>query len=307
MQDFAGIKKKVTYFFIAFIVIQLLSYLAPSLLNFLSNPSPLVYADKVFPGTNWDTLPPTDLGFEFNDLSTVANAAGGNGMIIKEGYLVYSWGNSSAQREIKSTTKSIGAIALMLAIQDGNLSLADTLASQNHPWFADITGPAASDSGQIEMWHLASHTSGFDRPGGSKKMLFSPATSWQYSDSGPNWLSEVIDQTYPADTIYSLLNNNIFAPIGIIGDQLSWRQPLYGRLSYEFGSGITTSVDSLARIGLLLANEGNWDGAQLINSTIVEQLTGRYPGMDPLALASENAENYGLLWWINEADNMPKE
>jgi hypothetical protein len=29
--------------------------------------------------------------------------------------------------------------------------------------------------------------------------------------------------------------------------------------------------------------------------------------MDPLALDSENAENYGLLWWINEADNMPKE
>ena len=186
MRILRGYQNKTIYFVIAYVVIQLLSHVAPSYLNSLSNLIPVVHAEKVFPGSNWDTLLPTDAGFESNDLSNVANAAGGNGLIVKDGYQVYAWGDPNTKIGIKSTTKSIGSIALMLAIQDANLTLTDTLASQNHPWYADITGPAASAKEQIEMWQLASHTSGFDRPGGSKEMLFTPATSWLYSDSGPN-------------------------------------------------------------------------------------------------------------------------
>ena len=51
-------------------------------------------------------------------------AAGpGNGMIVRHGQLVHFWGDiDDSAPEVKSVTKSMGGIALGLAIDDGKLS-----------------------------------------------------------------------------------------------------------------------------------------------------------------------------------------
>ena len=78
-------------------------------------------------------------------------------------------------RTALSTTKSFGAAALGLAIQDGKLRLEDK-AVQFHPAFGipPETNAQTGWLGEITIAHLASQTAGFDKPGGYVPLLFKP-------------------------------------------------------------------------------------------------------------------------------------
>ncbi len=94
----------------------------------------------VWPIPIWPTASPAAMGM--NDVlleqakayATQTYTAGGSGCIIRHGYVVKQWGSVTNKYDLKSTTKSIGGTALLLALGDGKLSL-DTPAQQLHPSF----------------------------------------------------------------------------------------------------------------------------------------------------------------------------
>ena len=129
-----------------------------------------------------------------------ALTGGGSGYITRHGKLVLAWGDARQRYDLKSTTKSFGATALGVALLDGKLKL-DDKASQHHPTFG--TPPAGNaESGwlpRVTIWHLATQTAGFAKPGGYEVLLFEPGTKWAYSDGGPNWLAECLTLAYRRD------------------------------------------------------------------------------------------------------------
>jgi hypothetical protein len=236
--------------------------------------------------------------------------------ITRGGKLVMSWGDPEKTYDLKSTTKSIGVTALGLAIADGRIALTD-LVTKHHPTFA-VPSDANSKTGwidQITIQHLATQTAGFEKPGGYTKLIFEPGTKWAYSDGGPNWLAECVTLTYGRD-VDALMFERVFTPLGITRKDLVWRsnsyrsQEISGIARREFGSGISASVDAMARIGLLYLNEGRWNGKQIIPAAFVEQ-AGRtvesvigIPEVDPENYGNAS-DHYGLLWW-NNADGTLK-
>ena len=92
---------------------------------------------------------------------------------------------------IEPATKSIGFTAMGLAILDGKLRLSGR-AADCHPQFG--VPPEQNQQSpwrvQIKLLHLATHTAGFEKPGGYTKLFYAPGTRWAYSDGGPNWLAE---------------------------------------------------------------------------------------------------------------------
>jgi CubicO group peptidase (beta-lactamase class C family) len=273
----------------------------------------------VFPTTEWMTASPADLKMTAAKLDEARNYSligGGSGFITRHGRVAYTWGDTAALYTVKSASKSIGGIALGLALDDGRLRLADS--AQMH--LSTIGVPPQSNVAtgwldQITILQLATHTAGFDKPGGYIPLQFEPGTTFRYSDGGANWLADVLTQVY-AEDLNSLLFSRVFSSIGITTDMLSWRDNasrsdrLNGVKRREISSGIDASVDAMARIGYLFLRRGTWDGQRVLSESFIDLV--RTPR--PETAAAKNADpeddptvlqNYGVLWWTNTSGEMP--
>jgi CubicO group peptidase (beta-lactamase class C family) len=266
-----------------------------------------------FPGEAWPERSPAAVGLNEDQLKQARDYAltgGGSGYITRHGALVLKWGDPTKRYDLKSTTKSIGITALGLAIGDGKLKLSDK-AADHHPDFG--TTPKENVETRwlddISLWHLATQTSGFEKPGGYGRLLFEPGTRWLYSDAGPNWIAECVTLAYRRD-VDELMFERVFGPLGISREDLVWRknayrpQTLEGIVRREFGSGIQANVDAMARIGYLYLREGKWRERQIIPAEFVRQAGTARPelsGLEELDRKNHGnaSEHYGLLWWNN--------
>jgi CubicO group peptidase (beta-lactamase class C family) len=266
---------------------------------------------SVGPGLARETATYQEVGMDQSKLEQARDYAlggGGSGRILRGGQLVLSWGNQATRYDLKSTTKSIGVTALGLAIQDGLVDLADRAV--DHYASIGIPGndrdPRRAD---IRIWHLATHTAGFDKPGGFEKLLFDPGTAWAYSDGGANWLADCLTAAYRQD-LNTLLFDRVFSELGIISADLTWRdnayrsEPIDGVKRREFGSGISANVDAMAKIGSLYLRGGRSGQTQILPESFVEavgkpwpQIVG-LPVLDPQQYPKAS-DHYGLLWWNN--------
>jgi CubicO group peptidase (beta-lactamase class C family) len=273
----------------------------------------------VFPTNEWATATPAEMNMQAAKLAEARNYSligGGSGFITRHGRVVYTWGSTAALYTVKSATKSIGGIALGLALDDGRLRLADS--AQMH--LSTIGVPPQSNAAtgwldQITILQLATHTAGFEKPGGFVPLQFAPGTTWLYSDGGANWLADVLTQVYGED-LDSVLFSRVFSTIGITNDMLLWRDnasrtdQLNGVKRREISSGIEANVDAMARIGYLFLRDGVWDGQRVLSQSFVDLVhTPR-----PESAAAKNAEpdhdptatkNYGVLWWTNTSGELP--
>ena len=261
----------------------------------------------------WETVTPQEMGLSLSQLEQARDYAligGGSGCVIHQGKLVFSWGDQATRYDLKSTTKSIGVTALGLAIQDGLVNLADM--ARDH--YDEIGIPPNEDMSQladIRIWHLATHTAGFDKPGGFEPLLFEPGAVWAYSDGGANWLADCLTVCYDRD-MKDLLFERVFSELRITSADLIWRENAYrprtidGVNRREFGSGISANVDAMAKIGYLYLCKGRWGRkqTQLLPESFVEAVGSPWPQIIGLPVSAPdqypNASNhYGLLWWNN--------
>lgn len=261
---------------------------------------------------SWQKASPPDAGLDENKLKQARDYAltgEGSGYIIREGKLVYSWGDPRQMHDLKSTSKSIGVTALGLALSDGKVELDDP-AIKYHPTFG--TPPESNrESGwlkRITLRQLANQTAGFEKPGGYTNLLFAPGTKWHYSDSGPNWLAECLTRVYARD-LNEVMFERVFTPLGIGKEDIRWRFNQYrpremnGIVRREFGAGFFANVDAMARIGYLYLRKGKWNGAQIIPADFVE--LARKPSKETIGLPEHNAthgnasDHYSMLWWNN--------
>ncbi len=283
------------------------------MLGALLLPDPEAVSAPRWPAAEWEIVDPTEANMDPGLLAQAREQAlkgGGAGCVIRGGRMVFSWGNLKQRYDLKSTTKSIGATALGLAIADGRIHLSDRAAAL-HPAFG-VPPAVNQDTGwltQVTVLHLATHTAGFAKSGGYTKLLFEPGTRWAYSDGGPNWLAEILTLLYERD-LSELMFERVFTPLGIAREDLTWRRHGYrpatldGVPSREFGSGIHANVDAMARIGLLYLRGGRWKDRQLIPAGFVQQV--RTPDKKVVGLPEEDpnrygnaSDHYGLLWWNN--------
>ncbi len=273
---------------------------------------------SVWPDPDWPEATPAEMDMSealVEQARAFDVARGGSGMILREGRVVASWGSRTALLPVKSTTKSIGVTLLGLALQDRLVELGDPAAEH----LAEIGIPPSDNAAtgwleNLTLGQLASHSAGFDDPGGFADLVFEPGSAWLYSDAGANWLGDVLTEAYGED-LDALLLERVFEPLGRGRSDFSWRAnvnrpaTLNGVTRRELASGISTNVESMSRIGYLYLHNGVWDGQRLIPKSFVEQVREPSAGLAALpALAPYDAlaspEQYGLLWWNNAAGTL---
>ena len=236
-----------------------------------------------------------------------------NGLIIKDGYIIASWGDTKRVDMTFSVTKSYLSAITGIAV-DKNLIRSEKDFVSNYVWDKTFDG----EKNSLITWeHLLNQSSDWfgnlfginhweDRPDTSKSIdewrsepQKQPGTHYKYNDVRVNVLAYSLLQVF-RESLPKVLKNTIMDPINAsdtwrwFGYENSWvnidgvkTQSVSG--GGHNGGGIFISSEDHGRFGLLFLNNGIWDGKRVISKEWIQK------SITP----SETNPEYGYMWWIN--------
>ncbi len=290
---------------------------------------PFKNAAAIYPGDEWQTRAPAEMGFDSEALHAILPKNGIGGAIIRSGYLVATWGNPDEAFQTASLGKSITTTVLGLAVDAGLIKLDDPVHQTwtgerelshsykylNHGHHKDVT------------WRqLGAMTAGFtnnDDPAVGEGDLTTNYAQmrpgqWLYSGGGMWRLTQLLTKVWGRD-LRDLLVERIFKPIGVPDDRWDWLtgqyvhdHPFYpprkgyagtygGYLDPPYninghavrgGPGwVVFSAKDAARFGYLFLRNGTWKDKQLISKEWVSLV--QTSGPDP------NFPHYSIGWRLS--------
>ena len=243
-----------------------------------------------------------------------------NGMLLRGGRIVATWGDTRRIDMTFSVAKSYLSILAGIAVMDGLITDLDEpvartvrdggfegthngaitwrhLLQQTSEWEGTLFGKAD----QIDRYRsLATEFQG--RPAarkGDARPLQAPGTYWEYNDVRVNRLSLALLRRF-GRALPEVFAERIMRPIGAPTD---WRWEGY-RTSFvevggrrvqsvsgggHWGGGVFIHAEDQARIGLLMLGRGVWNGQRLLPEAWIDLSVAPCP-IKP---------DYGLLWWLN--------
>ncbi|MFK8037234.1 MAG: serine hydrolase [Crocinitomicaceae bacterium] len=244
-------------------------------------------------GNTWDTLSFSELGWCDDQLpqlySFLDNSNTKAFIVLKDGKIVIEkYFDSFTQDSLwywASAGKTLTAFMVGKAQEEGYLSISDTTANYLGAGWTSLT---TQQEEKISIKHQLSMTSGLDDGvpdvhctlPSCLQYLADPGTRWSYHNAPYTLLQDVVE-TATGSNFNVYLNSKLKVPTGMDG--------LFVPINYQ--SVYFSKPRSMARFGLLMLNNGNWDGNQVM--TDVNYL-------NEMITPSQNLNNsYGYLWWLN--------
>ena len=236
-----------------------------------------------------------------------------NGLIIKDGYIIASWGDTKRVDMTFSVTKSYLSAVTGIAY-DNKLIKSEEDYVSNYVWDETFDG---YKNRKITWKHLLNQSSDWngslwginhweDRPDISKEIddwrsepQKEPGTFYKYNDVRVNVLAYSLLHVF-REPLPKVLKKYIMDPIGAssswrwYGYENSWIN-LDGVMTQSVsggghnGGGIFINSEDHARFGLLYLNKGVWDGKRVISEEWIKK------SITP----SKTNPEYGYMWWIN--------
>jgi hypothetical protein len=252
-----------------------------------------------YPGTAWETRTPEEVGLRSAALNALAGSIGGVGSIVKDGYMVFAWGDQTAKEDWASAAKPVMHTLLFFAVQEGRIaSLDDPIGD----WvLAGTGGTLLPEDESITFAQLMNMTSGYAR-------IDPPGAAWAYNDVASNLKGRLIGAIFGEPLDGPLLAR--LAPLQLEDGTL---------LTTRGGYGVSTTARDFARIGWFWMNHGNWRNQQLVSGTFFDdymrtQVPGEVPrsagpdidylNVGSLGGGTDESEYgpglFGASWWFND-------
>jgi CubicO group peptidase (beta-lactamase class C family) len=228
-----------------------------------------------------------------------------HGQVVAEGW----WAPHTPERTrlLYSLSKSFTSTALAFALQEGLVTLDDTLVSHFPEFQADITDPR---SRSVTLRHLASMASGHNREmmqeavtGDPREPVRGfllvppdeePGSIFAYSQPCTYALGSVI-QRVAGIPLTQYLRPRLFDPLGI--GEVGWLTWPPGR---EQGfSGLFARTEDIAKLGQLYLQSGRWGDRQLIPESYVKQATSRQVDTAGSQDNPDWRQGYGFQFWMS--------
>src|SRR6202034_4330345 len=227
-----------------------------------------------------------------------------HGRVVAEGW----WAPYSADRPqlLYSLSKSFTATAAAFAQAEGLLKLDDTVVSHFKEFAADVTDPR---SRSMRVRHIASMAAGHTREMLDEALTRDkeepvrgflmippdrdPGTVFAYSQPCTYTLASII-QRNAGMSLTRYLRPRLFDPLGI--GHVGWHTFPPGR---EQGfSGLHARTEDIAKLGLLYAQGGRWEGVQLIPAKWVAEATSEQIS-NPAEATPDWRQGYGFQFWMS--------
>jgi CubicO group peptidase (beta-lactamase class C family) len=231
-------------------------------------------------------------------------------MVVRRGHVVAEgwWAPHTPDRTrlLYSLSKSFTSTALGFALQEGLVTLDDTVVSHFPEFEADITDPR---SRSVTLRHLASMASGHDREMMHEAVTRDPqepvrgfllvppdkepGSIFAYSQPCTYALGSVI-QRAAGMPLTGYLRPRLFDPLGI--GEVGWLTWPPGR---EQGfSGLFARTEDVAKLGQLYLQRGRWGDLQLILAGYVDQATSRQIDTAAREGGPDWRQGYGFQFWM---------
>lgn len=203
-----------------------------------------------------------------------------------------------------SACKTLTALAVGLAIEDGKLSLSDDVASIFANKYTNLYPASVKD---ITVRNLLTMTSGKDVNASIRDNTSDWVQSWlslpsqapgkrfAYDTMSSFMLSAIVEQVTGRNML-DYLQERILSPMGI--DDAEWEQSPSGISTGGWGLRINT--ESMAMMGQLMLQHGRWNGKQLIGSKWIDMMTSdQLQAMGISSGVSYNRwdDGYGFQLW----------
>ncbi|MBN1124613.1 MAG: hypothetical protein JXA82_06370 [Sedimentisphaerales bacterium] len=275
---------------------------------------------SVYPGKEWATKNPLEVGIDGGKLEDLSEFARGRGCVVRHGYMVYTWGDIAARRDIASAAKPFYSHFLFKAWEDKKIPSLDQKVMEWEPRLRSLNSGLEFKDRDIAWRHLANQISCY---GVQEK----PGTAYDYND----WQMALF-----FDTLFLKLYGATFTTVDktvlhpILTDVLQCQDnPTFIGFGTEDRPGrMAISCRDFARFGLLYLRQGKWKDKQLLSSKTVKMaISNPLPNSIPRSASFEKGQeaemiagqrsigsrnipdnqtdhmgSYSWLWWINGVD-----
>ncbi|WEJ95355.1 hypothetical protein PSN45_002870 [Yamadazyma tenuis] len=227
--------------------------------------------------------------------------------VLKNGKLIleeYFWGMDRNSRHIiSSCTKSITAILLCIAVDqkqaDLEANLADVLESTSS-W---------GDSPPIKVKHLLSMTTGTStgfedalelllsedivKTSLNKRRIKEPGSTYQYDNNLPAVIGCYLEMV-TGMSVEDFAEKYLFGPLGISNYRWTYMRPLAptGKRSVLTAGGLYISMNELTKIGLMMIQNGKFDGTAILSPNMVNICTSQH--------TAKGDYPYGFYWHLHQ-------
>lgn len=260
---------------------------------------------EAWPVPVWNQHSPAEVGLHKEKLVAISNLVNGEGVVIRHGHLVYSWGHKTVSRDVGSAMKPVLSVLMLIALQEGLIDSIDERLIQYEPRLADLPG-----GDQITWRHLANQTSGYG-------LDETPGEAYAYNDYALALYHDVLMKQVYQQHADEVLRTRLAEPLGFQDDytfEAFGPDDRPGRLAL--------SVRDFARFGLMYLRRGRWNGEQVVDPSLIdESLTDVVPADTPLTSGEKESMLpdqrsigggrhikdigpgfYTFNWWVNNED-----
>lgn len=268
-----------------------------SLLLFILLTSLKINAQNIyFPpngSSTWDTLSPSTLGWCKENIDSLYNFLDTNNtkafIILKDGKIVlekyFGTHTVTTPWQWASAGKTITAFMVGIAQQETFLSIHDTTSKYlGSGW----TIAPSNKENLIKVRNQLCMTSGLDDNVPDHyctldtclQYLADAGTRWAYHN-GPYTLLDSVIESATGTTLNNYTTQKLKTPTGMTGSFFQ----------VGFNNVFFSTARSMARFGILMQNNGNWNGNQIMtDTTYFNQMINTSQSLNL---------SYGYLWWLN--------
>ena len=228
-------------------------------------------------------------------------------LVVQDGEIVFSHGAVDAASNLASARKSVLSLLYGIAIARGLIDPQSTLADLG---IDESQTPLTDQERTATVRHLLQSRSGIYLPADAEsddaaerrppRGADAPGEAFYYNNWGFNVLGAIFEQETGFD-IGEAFQMWIAEPTG-----MQDFHPTHIFFDEGGGAGncpayrIFLSARDLARLGVLVAQDGRWQGQQIVPAAWIEESATAWSRVGP-PFSAPPVDGYGLSWWLDPA------
>ena len=262
---------------------------------------------QTFPGKTWQiSKDPAEHGFSIQKLKEAEIFSKGintaTTIVVVDGVIAYEWGEVTKKYLTHSVRKSFVSTLYGKYIEQGridiNLTLGEIGIDDEPPLNEREKSASIRDCLKARscVYHDCIRREGSGARGPAD-LILPPGTHFLYNNWDFNVVGAILEN-YTDKSVFQVLEDDIAKPIGMehFTAEDGWK--MTGEASIHPGYPMKMTARDMARFGLLMLNNGNWNGEQVVPESWVKECTAYHSD----ATRSKN-DGYGYMWWVAKDHN----
>jgi CubicO group peptidase (beta-lactamase class C family) len=268
---------------------------------------------RAFPGTEWEKVRPEMEGYSSKKLEVLRawlKTQKTTAMQVSvRGRAIFEYGELKRVSKVASVRKSILAMLYGNYHAAGKVDLSKTVEQLG---LTDVQ-PFLPIEKEATLYHLLTARSGVYLPTANEELTVlsprrgsqAPGTYFQYQNWDFNAAGTAFEKLTGKD-IFAALEEDLAKPIGMQDfDRARQRKNDEMPITKHPEYAMYLSTRDMARLGLLMLADGNWNGKQVMPKGWAGRITTLVtPSQDlhPMAVGAYRTQigrwGYGMLWWV---------